>query len=162
PGCCFPVIVESHEGRPTKIEGHPTHPYSRGASDIWAQASILDLYDPDRSKTVLRDGKPSSWEEFDEWAGQHFAELRRKKGEGLGFLIEDVASPAVNMLIEYARTVVPQAKWYALNTSHSGSTLVQVGTAKDGTIRNLMPQYQFAKADIVLALDVDFLGTHTE
>ena len=58
------LLVESHEGRPTKIEGNPDHPMSLGAASVFHQASILELYDPDRTRTVLRGGETSSWEEF--------------------------------------------------------------------------------------------------
>ncbi|HLW64713.1 MAG TPA: 4Fe-4S dicluster domain-containing protein, partial [Gemmataceae bacterium] len=159
PGCCFPVIVESHEGRPTKIEGHPTHPYSRGASDIWAQASILDLYDPDRSKTVLRDGKPSSWEEFDDWASKHFAELKKYQGAGLAFYAEDTNSPAIRMLRDYARKTFPGAIWY--DDDHTGNGPGELPLpGKDA--KYCTPHYQLEKADVVLSLNSDFLGTHAE
>ena len=81
-GTAFPVLVESHEGRPTKIEGNPRHAESGGASDAQAQASVLDLYDPDRSSTVLQKGQPSSWREFDAFAGKHFTAARNQKGKG--------------------------------------------------------------------------------
>src|SRR5690242_1345309 len=58
------LLVESHMGRPTKIEGNPDHPASLGATDVFAQAAILGLYDPDRSQTVLESGRISSWELF--------------------------------------------------------------------------------------------------
>ncbi|MGF1580233.1 MAG: TAT-variant-translocated molybdopterin oxidoreductase [Gemmataceae bacterium] len=82
PGSAFPVLVETHEGRPTKIEGNPLHPTSRGATDAYTQAEILCLYDPDRSKTVRRDGQTSSWDDFDTFASEHFDALRRKEGKG--------------------------------------------------------------------------------
>jgi molybdopterin-containing oxidoreductase family iron-sulfur binding subunit len=159
PGCCFPVIVENHEGRPTKIEGHPTHPYSRGASDIWAQASILDLYDPDRSKTVLKDGKESSWEEFDDWASKHFAELRRKKGEGLAFYTEDTNSPAVRMLRGYAQQAFPSAVWY--DDNHMGNDPGELPLPGNDA-KYCSPHHRLEKADVVLSLNSDFLGTNAE
>ena len=82
-GSAFPILVESHEGRPTKIEGNPRHPDSGGSSDALAQASVLDLYDPDRSSPVLQKGQPSTWEAYDAFAAEHFAALRERKGKGL-------------------------------------------------------------------------------
>jgi hypothetical protein len=62
-GAAFPVLVETHEGRPTKIEGNPRHPDSGGSSDFLAQAAVLDLYDPDRASPVLQKGQPATWQE---------------------------------------------------------------------------------------------------
>src|SRR5208282_1749515 len=95
PGSAVPLLVESHEGRPTKIEGNPKHPDSAGATDAIAQASVLDLYDPDRFSPVLQSGATSTWEAYDAFAGDHFAALRRRKGQGLHVLSEDVASPSL-------------------------------------------------------------------
>ena len=72
------LLVETHDGRPTKIEGNPDHPYSLGAASSYQQASILNLYDPDRLKEVTAAGKKSSWDEYTKWAGGHFASLRRR------------------------------------------------------------------------------------
>ena len=112
PGSAFPVLVESHEGRPTKIEGNPRHPDSGGASDAWALASVLDLYDPDRASGVLHQGRPSSWQEFDAFGARHFASVRERKGRGLHLLSEDVASPSLDLLREHLRTVLPEARWH--------------------------------------------------
>lgn len=108
-GTAFPVLVESHEGRPTKIEGNPKHPDSGGASDAQAQASVLDLYDPDRSSIVLEKERPSSWEAFDTFAVHHLTTAREQKGKGLHVLSEDVASPSLDLLREHLRTVMPEA-----------------------------------------------------
>src|SRR5262249_6798050 len=107
PGGSFPVLVESHEGRPTKIEGHPEHPQSKGKTDTFAQAETLNLYHPDRSREVLQNSKPSTWAEFDSWAERHFADLD-SLGSRLHFLVEDVRSPALWMLAESFK----KARWH--------------------------------------------------
>src|SRR3954454_8654318 len=81
------VLVESHEGRPTKIEGNPDHPASLGATDAVTQAALLNLYDPDRSQTVTRNGEVSNWNTFSDEIGKKLAELAAAdKGRGLRIL----------------------------------------------------------------------------
>ena len=87
------ILVTSHEGRPVKIEGNPDHPASLGATHGFTQASILDLYDPDRSQFPTEAGMRRSWDEFAAWANARKAEPGT--GNGLHFLVEPSASPVV-------------------------------------------------------------------
>jgi molybdopterin-containing oxidoreductase family iron-sulfur binding subunit len=155
PGSASPVLAESHVGRPTRIEGNPRHPQSGGSSDALAQASVLDLYDPDRSRAVLRGGEPSTWEAYDAFAARHFAVLRDQKGRGLHLLCGDVASPALELLREHLRTVLPEAHWYTYEpidqANARAGALLAFGTP-------VVPRYRFEHAEVVLALDADILG----
>src|SRR6266853_64205 len=89
------ILVESHEGRPTKIEGNPDHPASKGATDAIVQASILNLYDPDRARTPSYVGEISTWSAFLDAAQAMAAEIKSTSGAGLRILIGTMASPAV-------------------------------------------------------------------
>ena len=100
-GSAFPILVESHEGRPTKIEGNPRQPDSGGSSDALAQASVLELYDPDRASPVLQQGQPSTWKEYDAFAAKHYAAIRERKGKGLRILSDDPGSPSLDLLREH-------------------------------------------------------------
>jgi molybdopterin-containing oxidoreductase family iron-sulfur binding subunit len=155
PGSASPVLVESHEGRPTKIEGNPRHPDSGGCSDVFAQASVLDLYDPDRSAAVLRAGEPSTWEAFDAFAGGHFTALRGRKGRGLYVLSGDVASPSLDLLREHLRAVMPEARWSAYEPVGQDNARAGAVLAYDTPV---VPRYRLERAEVVLALDADLLG----
>src|SRR5438067_3869335 len=89
------VLVKSREGHPIKIEGNPDHPSSLGASSIWMQASILDLYDPDRSQAVAHLGDFSTWELFLADLNELVREHAADNGAGLRFLTETVTSPTL-------------------------------------------------------------------
>ena len=89
------VLVKSREGHPIKIEGNPEHPSSLGRSSIWMQASILDLYDPDRSQAVTHQGEISTWALFLSELNDLLGEQRARKGSGLHFLTETVTSPTL-------------------------------------------------------------------
>ena len=93
------ILVESHLGRPTKIEGNPDHPASLGATDSPTQASVLDLYDPDRSKAVRYKGGMSTWDRFENDFGLRLASHAEKNGEGLAILIEPTTSPTMRRLL---------------------------------------------------------------
>ncbi len=82
-GFGYGILAESHMGRPTKIEGNPDHPASLGAADSFMQASILDLYDPDRSQAVLHDGRVSTWDQFLAKAVEAMARAKADRGPPL-------------------------------------------------------------------------------
>jgi molybdopterin-containing oxidoreductase family iron-sulfur binding subunit len=105
------LIVESHEGRPTKIEGNPAHPASRGGTSKQHQAVLLDLYNPERSQTPAKGGNASTWDEFWSEANPVFGALRQNGGEGLRFLSGTGASPSFRAVRDHAMRVYPKAKW---------------------------------------------------
>jgi molybdopterin-containing oxidoreductase family iron-sulfur binding subunit len=141
------LLVETHDGRPTKIEGNPRHPLSGGAASAFAQAEVLNLYDPDRSKVVLRDGRPSSWEEFAAAA----AGLRGR----IRFLSPRVVSPSLEAVRKAALEKFPGSTWTEYEAVSDRAVL-------EGTLlafgQPLQPHYHFGQADVVVALDADFLG----
>jgi molybdopterin-containing oxidoreductase family iron-sulfur binding subunit len=151
------LLVENHEGRPTKIEGNPDHPTSRGATDLFAQAAILDLYDPDRSQAITHLGEIRTFEAFvaalkDVVSAQQGSAL----GSGMRILSETVTSPTLNAQIDELLGRFPQAKWvqwepFGRHNAREGSRLA-FGEYVDA-------QYAFEKADVVLSLDADFMCT---
>src|SRR5581483_2839381 len=91
----IPLLVKSNEFRPTKIEGNPQHPASNGATDVFAQASLLDLYDPDRSQNSTFRGEPRNWGDFHAAIDQYKVKTASAKGAGLRFLSDTVISPTL-------------------------------------------------------------------
>ena len=99
-GSAVGLLVESHAGRPTKVEGNPDHPASRGATDIFHQASVLTLYDPDRSQTVTQLGQTRTWGEALSAIRDAMQKQRRQRGAGLRLLTETIVSPTLARQIE--------------------------------------------------------------
>jgi molybdopterin-containing oxidoreductase family iron-sulfur binding subunit len=155
PGSASPILVECHEGRPTKIEGNPKHPDSAGATDAFAQASVLDLYDPDRSCPVLHAGQASTWDAYLAWASDHFAALKGRKGKGLCLLSEDSPSPSLDLLRDHLRNVMPDARWYIHEPIESAHAKAGAALAFGSPVT---VRHQLDRALVVLALDCDFLG----
>jgi molybdopterin-containing oxidoreductase family iron-sulfur binding subunit len=154
-GAAFPVLVETHEGRPTKIEGNPRHPDSGGSSGFLAQAAILDLYDPDRASPVLQGGEPTTWQQYDDFAGKHYAAIRQRKGQGLFILAEDVASPSLDLLRNHMHSVLPLGRW------HVYEPITRSGRDDGAAIAFgswVVPRYELDRARVILSLDSDFLG----
>jgi MoCo/4Fe-4S cofactor protein with predicted Tat translocation signal len=149
------LVVETHDGRPTKIEGNPGHPSSLGAASAFAQASVLDLYDPDRSKNVLQQGERSTWSAFEAAVRKEFHAGRLGKGEGLRFLSERVSSPSLDALRKFALQKYPAAKWVEYEPLNNDRELTAARVAYG---EPLEAQYHLDKAEVVLSLDNDFLG----
>jgi MoCo/4Fe-4S cofactor protein with predicted Tat translocation signal len=144
------LLVETHDGRPTKIEGNPDHPMSLGAATAMQQAAILSLYDPDRSARFLENGKPTSksWKEFDAF----LKSISLGDGSGLRFLSETVNSPSLSAVRDAAIRKFPKAKWVEYEPT-AGDNGTELAFGQKLTVH---PQYD--KAKVVLALDADFLG----
>ena len=145
------LLVETHDGRPTKIEGNPDHPFSLGAASAFAQASVLDLYDPDRSKSPLKQGRPVPWDELNAVLKQKF----QGGGDGLRFLSESVNSPSLDAVKQHALQKFPGSKWVEYEPVHHDRAL-EAAQAAFG--EPLAARYHFDKADVVLSFDCDFLG----
>ncbi|HEY7313456.1 MAG TPA: TAT-variant-translocated molybdopterin oxidoreductase [Gemmataceae bacterium] len=155
-GVATGILVESHEGRPTKIEGNPGHPASLGASDLLMQASILGLYDPDRSQSVTYRGRPRAWNEFLSAVRSARDNLKNDGGAGLYILTENVTSPtlAAQMKELLEDDQFPKAKWFQYEPAGDSNTLEGAKLAFEEHVNT---HYNFAKADRVLSLDADFL-----
>jgi molybdopterin-containing oxidoreductase family iron-sulfur binding subunit len=111
-GYATPILVESNLGRPTKIEGNAQHPVSRGGTDAFAQASLLDLYDPDRSQTITYLGAPYSWASFLEAFRGPLASEKALAGAGIRVLTQTVASPTLADQLQAFLKLYPSARWH--------------------------------------------------
>src|SRR5271167_1901177 len=110
-GYATPVLVESHEGRPTKVEGNPDHPAGLGGSDVFAQASILDMYDPDRSQVVSFTGEIRAWSDYTTAIQGPLNSQKAMQGAGLRILTRTVSSPTLAAQINAVLAAYPEAKW---------------------------------------------------
>ncbi|KAA3615298.1 MAG: 4Fe-4S dicluster domain-containing protein [Calditrichaeota bacterium] len=155
----YGVLVESHEGRPTKIEGNELHPSTMGASNSWLQASLLDLYDPDRSKYVLNNGNKSSWKKFVAAWEQISADYKESNGEGLAILAKSWSSPTMARLQRAFLKTFPRARWVTYDSISDENKIAGVQLA---TGSPLVPVYSLEKAKVILSLDADLLLTEPE
>ncbi len=153
-GLATGVLVESHMGRPTKIEGNPQHPASLGATDAFAQASVLTLYDPDRSQVVTNLGQISTWGAFLSVLPTSLALQRIMKGAGLRILTETVTSPTLAYQLRTFLNEFPAAKWHQYDPvgRDHGRTGARLAFGE-----YVETQYHFEKAEVILSLDADFL-----
>ena len=149
------VLVESHEGRPTKIEGNPNHPASLGATDVWAQAEILNFYDPDRAQDVKTNDETASWDQF--WGiARRALTSAGAGGAGIALLTETVTSPTLIGLLKQFQTKYPASKWYQYEPLNRDNIYAGT-TAFFG--RPLSPVYKLDAAKVIVSLDSDFLLT---
>jgi molybdopterin-containing oxidoreductase family iron-sulfur binding subunit len=155
----YGLIVECHEGRPTKIEGNPDHPSTRGSADILLLGSILGLYDPDRSRTVKQNGKDKEYEDFVTFWSGLYEEFSKNRGKGLAVLSESFSSPTLARLKNDFTKKFPRAHWATYEPISDENIYKAV---KNMTGESLRPIYHYDKADVILSLDSDFLQTESE
>ncbi len=148
-----PLVVATHDGRPTKVEGNPFHPAVGGKTDIHSQASLLDLYDPDRSRHFRQDGKIV--EEKDFTAAIEALVKNSSDGSGIAFLTEHFTSPTFRRLRDELAAKMPKALW-AEYEPLGGEEARIANEAAFGKGLRAIPNLE--KADAILALDCDFLG----
>jgi len=140
------ILVESHEGRPTKIEGNPNHPASLGATDAFAQASVLTLYDPDRSQTVLHHGTNATWVDFLKEFSVAVDAQRGKQGAGLRILTETVTSPTLANQLKTILQTFPSAKWHQYEPLGRDNGRAGAHLAFGQYVET---RYDFSKADVI-------------
>ncbi|HMF50627.1 MAG TPA: TAT-variant-translocated molybdopterin oxidoreductase, partial [Candidatus Saccharimonadales bacterium] len=153
-GAATGLLVESHEGRPTKIEGNPSHPGSLGATDAFAQASILTLYDPDRSQAVTNVGSVATWNGFFAALNGELEGQRLNGGAGLRILTETVSSPTLADQLQSLLKRFPQAKWHQYEPANRDNVRLGARLAFGEVVE---PQYHFERCETILSLDADFL-----
>jgi len=155
-GVATGLLVESHMGRPTKIEGNPQHPGSLGATDIFAQASILTLYDPDRSQVLVNEGHIGSWSAFLATLNNLRATQKSRKGAGLRILTETVTSPTLASQLRAVLAEFPQAKWHQFEPAGRDNVRAGARLAFGEYVNTI---YRFDRAEVILSLDSDFLNS---
>ncbi|MFK7884272.1 MAG: TAT-variant-translocated molybdopterin oxidoreductase [Phycisphaerales bacterium] len=159
-GGCEGLLVESHGGRPTKVEGNPLHPNNQGKSSAFAQSSVLDLYDPDRLKYPVyqnpaRGEVVATWADFRFWAHEHFASFDANGGRGLAFVSDKTSSPTASRMRGEVMKRWPNAKWVSWNPADQRGevegTRIAFGSAHHA-------RYRFEKTKRVLSVENDFVG----
>jgi molybdopterin-containing oxidoreductase family iron-sulfur binding subunit len=151
------LLVTSHEGRPTKVEGNPRHPSTaNGAADVWSQASLMDLYDPDRSTTPMSGGEAKSWEEVAEALASRVASHDRDGGQGLHVVTPPLPSPSFFRIKKRFLERFPQARFHTW--ASVSDTNLREGT-RIAFGRPLNQHTDFRGARVILSIDSDFLMT---
>src|SRR5450631_3321150 len=153
-GYASPLLVESHLGRPTKVEGNDLHPASLGGTDIFAQASLLGLYDPDRSQTVMSMGDVRSWQAFLGAIRGPLSAQKALQGAGIRILTPTISSPTLADQLRNFLKIYPQAKWHVYEPINRDNVLEGAKLAFGQPVET---RYDLSKADVIVSLDADFL-----
>ena len=154
-GVASGLLVESHMGRPTKIEGNPEHPGSLGGTDVFAQAATLGMYDPDRSQTVVLEGRISSWAAFLTAMGNEKAAMSAD-GSGLRILTDTVTSPTLAAQIGAILKKLPAAKWHQYEPCGRDNSRAGARLAFGKPVNTV---YRLDQADVIVSLDADFVSS---
>jgi len=158
-----PLLITCFDGRPIKVDGNPLHPFSAtvqgkiGSADAISQASVLDVYDPERSRTVVASGKETEWQLFVNQMKPLASSLAEKQGDGLAFLCEPSSSPSTGRLIAAVAAKYPKASWYEyaplVSTNEASGIKQSIG-------RTARLNLHLDKAKVIVSIDADLLGSH--
>ena len=154
-GYANPLLVESYLGRPTKIEGNSLHPASLGGTDIFAQASILGMYDPDRSQAVTHLGDVDSWAAFVKEIRGPLTVQKALRGAGIRILTQTISSPTLKDQMQALLAMYPLAKWHVYEPVNRDNALEGAKLAFGQPVET---RYDLSKADVIVSLDADFLS----
>ena len=159
PGSAVALVAKSYDGRPIKVEGNALHPDSNGGTDRYAQASILNMYDPDRAQRVTQNGDVRSPEAAIDMLEGLSGKARANDGQGLCFLWEPNNSPSRLRMQKVVSNNFPKARWFVhepvdLNVHQRAASLAFGQSVK--------PFYRFDQASVVVSLDCDFLGSEDD
>jgi molybdopterin-containing oxidoreductase family iron-sulfur binding subunit len=153
-GYASPILVESHLYRPTKIEGNDRHPASLGGTDIFSQASILGMYDPDRSQTITYLGDVRTWGDLVNAMRGPLSVQKGLQGAGIRILTPTISSPTLAEQLRAFLKMYPGAKWHLYEPINRDRALEGAKMAFGQPVET---RYDFEKADVILSLDADFL-----
>jgi len=155
----IPLVAKSYEGRPIKLEGNAKFPGSNGGTDRYAQASILDLYDPDRAKRFTKFGETVSRDEALKYLDDLSKKFTANQGEGVAFLAESSTSPSRARLQKIIADKFPKSQWFTCDAIDSG---IHQRAATQAFGIGVRPVFHFDKAKFILSLDCDFLGSEDD
>ena len=145
------VLIENHDERPVKVEGNEKHPTSLGKSNTFSQATVLDMYDPDRARGVKLDGKKVAWSDYVKYAQS----IHDSNGEGLGVLLQESSSPTLNVLRDDFAKTYPNADWVVYDPINNENLYLGIEKAFG---KKMQPYNRLENAQTILSIDSDFLG----
>jgi molybdopterin-containing oxidoreductase family iron-sulfur binding subunit len=151
------LLVKSNDGRPTKVEGNPDHPASRGGTDLFSQASVLGLYDPDRSQAVTCLGQTRTWDDAIATLRSAMDRQHTRRGAGLRVLTETVVSPTLGEQISNLVKAFPEAKWHQFEPINRDAVYRAAKIAFGEPVATI---FDFLAADLVVSIDANFLSSH--
>ncbi|MEO8573643.1 MAG: TAT-variant-translocated molybdopterin oxidoreductase [Pyrinomonadaceae bacterium] len=154
-GVATGLLAKSFDGRPIKLEGNPDHPGSLGATDALAQASLLEMYDPDRSQEVSFRGTPKTWQNFTTALRSSIEENRADGGAGIRFLTETVTSPTLLAQFRQIATELPNSRWYQYEPLNNDNAIAGARMAFGSPVQTI---YKYDLADRILTLDKDIFS----
>jgi len=152
-GYAQPVIATTYAGRPTKLDGNPEHPATRGKSDVFMQSALFGLYDPERSKTLLYKGSPASWENFVNALADMRKRWRERGGEGLRILSGATTSPTLTRQFGALTQQYPKMRWHRFEPVASSDETMRLAFGKPATTH-----YRLDRCAVVVSLGDDLLG----